>query len=61
MHQIQKVLLKRLSLQNNQRYSSLTKGYDFENNVIFHLKQLINNNFIEKKDNLYYITAMGIK
>lgn len=61
MHQIQKILLNRLLLQNHQRYSSLTSGYNFEDNIVFHLKQLIANNFIQKQDGSYSITAAGIK
>ena len=61
MHQIQKILLKRLVLQNDQKYSDLTRGYDFENNIVFHLKKLMENGFIEKKGTIYSITAEGIK
>lgn len=61
MHQIQKTLLKRLVDKNGQPYSTLTRGYDFENNIVFHLKQLISSKFITKADNLYKITAKGIK
>lgn len=61
MHKIQKILLKRLSIQNNQRYGTLTSGYDFEDNIVFHLKQLINNNLIEKTDGVYSITLKGVK
>ena len=61
MHQTQKVLLKRLAAQNGQRYSDLTRGYDFEDNIVFHLKKLMENIFIEKDENVYSITAEGIK
>lgn len=61
MHQIQKVVLKRLSLNNGQRYSEVAKGYDFEDNIVFHLKKLIENGFLEKKNNQYLITARGLK
>ena len=61
MHQIQKILLKRLATQNDQKYSGLTRGYDFEDNIVFHLKKLLENNYIEKKDSVYSITAEGIK
>lgn len=61
MHQLQKILLKRLSVQNNQRYASLTSGYDFEDNVLFHLKSLIKNEYIEKHEGIYSITLAGVK
>lgn len=61
MHKIQKILLKRLLLQNKQKYSTLTKGYDYEDNIVFHLKQLIKAGLINKTDNYYQITSEGIK
>jgi hypothetical protein len=61
MHQTQKILLKRLATQNDQKYSDLTRGYDFEDNVVFHLKMLAEKNYVEKKRNIYSITAEGIK
>lgn len=61
MHQIQKILLKRLLDKNGQKYSQLTADYDFEENIVFHLKQLINNSFVAKKDNIYTLTAEGVK
>lgn len=61
MHQIQKILLKRLLLQNKQKYSTLTKGYDYEDNIVFHLKQLKKSGMINKADNHYQITSEGIK
>jgi len=61
MHRTQKVLLKRLAQQNNQKYAALTRGYNFENNIVFHLNQLLENQFIEKEDNTYAITPTGIK
>src|SRR3990167_10021876 len=61
MHEIQKIILKRLLLQNRQKYSTLTKGYDFEDNIVFHLKQLITRGLIIKTDKLYQITPEGVK
>ncbi len=61
MHKIQKILLKRLLVQNNQRYSTLTRGYDFEDNVVWHLKQLIQKGLIKKLENQYQITVEGVK
>jgi len=61
MHQIQKTLLKRLLAKNGQKYSELTSGYDFENNIVFHLKQLLGNGYIEKNEDTYILTADGVK
>ena len=61
MHEIQKIFLKRLLINNNQKYSSLTGGYSFEDNIVFHLKQLLKKGFIEKTSNIYKISSVGIK
>lgn len=61
MHKTQRVLLRRLIANNNQRYSSLTRGYSYEENVVFHLKQLLNVGLIQKQDSGYSITAKGTK
>lgn len=61
MHKLQKTLLGRLKLNNNQRYATLTSGYDFEDNVVFHLNQLISKDLIQKKAGVYSITKMGIQ
>lgn len=61
MHDIQKIILKRLLVQNKQRYSTLTLGYDFEDNIVFHLKQLINKSLIKKEGDFYFITTEGVK
>lgn len=61
MHQIQKKLLCRLSVKNDQKYAELTRGYDFENNIVFHLKKLLKEKLIEKDNNIYKITPKGIK
>lgn len=61
MHKIQKILLKRLVVQNNQRYSTLTRGYDFEDNIVFHLNQLYNKKLINKSNGIYSITLDGVK
>lgn len=61
MHDIQKILLKRLLQQNGQRYSTLTVGYNFDDNIVFHLKQLTSHKLIEKLNGNYLITAEGVK
>lgn len=61
LHDTQKILLKRLYLQNNRRYGELTRGYDYEDNIAFHLKQLIEKGLVTKKSGLYSLTAPGVK
>jgi len=61
MHEIQKIVLKRLLVQNKQRYSVLTVGYDFEDNIVFHLKQLISKGLVKKDNDKYLITIDGVK
>ncbi len=61
MHSIQKILLKRLFTQKNQKYSGLTTGYNYEDNVVFHLKRLTGTGLIEKNGDRYKITSQGIK
>lgn len=61
MHQIQKTILNRLLTKNYQKYSTLTAGYDFEENIVFHLKQLVTKNLIKKENELYSLTTKGIK
>jgi len=61
MHDIQKVVLKRLLDKNGQKYAQLTRGYSYEENVVFHLKQLIGKGLISKTDGDYSITAQGVK
>ena len=61
MHNIHKILLKRLKDKNPQKYSSLTQGYSYEDNVVFHLKKLLEKNLIKKVDSEYLITISGVK
>ena len=61
MHKIQKIILKRLLVKNRQKYSELTQGYSFEDNIVFHLKQSINQKYIEKRGTEYQITTSGVK
>lgn len=60
MHNLQKLLIKRLVEENGRSFASLTKGYDAEDNIVFHLKKLISDEFVEKKDEKYFITPKGI-
>jgi len=61
MHSIQKILLKRLLVNNGQKYSTLTQGYNYEDNIVFHLKQLQNSGLILKSESNYSITTKGTK
>lgn len=61
MHNLQKILLKRLSLQNNQRYGTLASGYDFEDNIVFHLNRLIADELVFKDNGIYSLTLKGVK
>jgi len=61
MHKTQKTLLKRLLGNKKQKYSSLVQGYTYENNIVFHLKQLTKNGSIVKDGSHYSLTADGIK
>ncbi len=61
MHLIQKIILNRLLAKNYQKYSALTAGYDFEENIVFHLKQLLVKNLINKENNFYSLTTEGVK
>jgi len=61
VHITQKILLKRLFTQNRQRYSSLTYGYSYEDNIVFHLKKLLKEGYVDKIDGTYSITTKGVK
>jgi hypothetical protein len=61
MHDIQKIMLKRLLDRNKRRFAELTQGYSFEDNIVFHLKQLVGKGFMEKNNEHYSITATGVK
>ena len=61
MHKIQKVILKRLYDANSQKYSLLTHSFSYEDNIVFHLKRLIADGLIEKKNAKYLITKKGVQ
>jgi hypothetical protein len=60
LHKIQRLLLKRLVKKNGLKYSKLTRGYNYEDNVVFHLKQLISNKQIQKRNSKYFLTSKGL-
>jgi len=61
MHPLQKLLLSRLKQQNHQRYATFTNGYDFEDNIVFHINQLTSAGYITRTEGIYSITLTGIK
>ena len=60
MHLIQKELIIRLVLKDHVRFADLTIGYSADDNILFHLRQLIKNGFVKKRDNLYHLTKKGL-
>lgn len=60
MHTLQKLLIKRLVEENGRLFSSLTRGYDAEDNIVFHLKRLVADGLVEKHSDKYFITAKGL-
>lgn len=60
MHTLQKLLITRLIKHNGLSYAELTKGYDSEDNIVFHLKQLTSKGFVEKQENKYFLTPDGV-
>lgn len=61
MHNLQKTLLKRLQYNNNQRFGTLTSGYDYDDNIIFHINTLLANELIVKENGIYTLTTRGLK
>ncbi len=55
----QKKILSLLTTRNGCRYSELYKGFTEEDKFPYHLKQLNNKGFVNKRDNLYYLTRYG--
>src|SRR3989344_9421536 len=60
MHTIQKHLLKRLVDKNHLKYSELSQDYSAEDNIVFHIKQLVKFGFMAKIDNEYILTQSGL-
>jgi hypothetical protein len=61
MHILQKELIKRLVKQNGLKYSALTEGYSFDDNIGFHLRRLKNLGFIQKREDIYFLTKDGLE
>lgn len=60
MHLLQKELIKRLITKNGLKFSELANGYDAENNIVFHIKQLITQGYLTKRDDHYFLTPKGV-
>lgn len=60
MHYKQRKIIKKLICNNGQRYSELYKEFEYEDRFPYHLKKLINDEFIQKKQGLYYLTKKGV-
>lgn len=59
LHQIQRKILYDLLFATTARFSEL-KPLDLENSqFMFHIKALIDNNFVEKNDSVYSLTPTG--
>lgn len=61
MHTIQKNLLRRLVGRDDLTFARLTEGYTSDDNVVFHVKQLIQREFIKKVEQRYILTATGLR
>jgi hypothetical protein len=61
LHSKQVKILKKLSKSNGKKFSELGRGFDFDDKFPYHLKQLIKNQFIYKKEELYFITKEGMQ
>ena len=48
-------------LSPSLRFSELTNGYNADDNVVFHLKKLIDQGYIKKESNVYKLTVEGVK
>lgn len=61
MHELQKIILKRLLNQNGLKYGTLAQGYNYEDNIVFHIKKLISGGLVEKRQSKYFLTTEGAK
>ncbi len=53
-------MLSRLVDNTSLKYSQLTQGFDSSDNVLFHLKSLIDNGLIDRNDKVYNLTKSGL-
>jgi hypothetical protein len=61
MHETQKTLLRRLVGKDTLNFTQLASGYDSEDNIVFHLKQLVNKQLIKKSKSVYFLTPDGLR
>lgn len=61
MHEKQVKILKKLEKENGLKFSSLGRGFDFDDKFPYHLKQLIKNKYVYKENDLYYISKEGLQ
>lgn len=59
LHEVQAKILRELLFNNGATFSSLNTGGLSNDHFTFHIKQLIKNGTVEKKDNLYFLTQAG--
>ena len=60
MHLFQRELIKRLVINNHQKFADLTVGFSLSDNIVFHIKQLIKKGLIRKREGLYHLTRKGL-
>lgn len=57
----QRKILRKLVIQNGLRYSELYDGFEYEDKFPYHLKQLVKNGFVNKREGKYFLTKTGMK
>lgn len=61
MNEKQKLILRKLVEINGQKYSQLYKNFSEEDKFPYHLKYLLKQGLIKKRDLHYYLTKKGMK
>lgn len=57
----QRRILRKLVSNNGQRFSSLQEGFLLEDKFPYHLKQLVKNGLVNKRDECYFLTKSGMR
>jgi|GEM_PF-1963335 len=57
----QKIILRKLVQVNGQRYSELLSNFTMEDRFPYHLKYLLTNKLISKRNDRYYLTKEGMR
>ncbi|MDD3648205.1 MAG: hypothetical protein PHS44_06965 [Candidatus Dojkabacteria bacterium] len=60
MHIKQRRILRKLVSLNAQRYCELYQGFDYDDKFPYHLKYLVENNFVAKREGRYLLTGKGM-